>query len=128
MVRIRKLDILNFRSIRSLSWLPSVGMNCLIGLGDSGKSTILDAIDLCMGARRNASFADTDFFNLDVSQPVQITVILGSLPDALMNFDVYGQYLQAFNPATGAVYDEPLEGLETVLSLRLTVDSELEPN
>lgn len=128
MVRIRKLDIHNFRSIRSLSWLPSAGMNCLIGPGDSGKSTILDAIDLCMGARRNVSFADTDFFNLDVSQPVQITLIIGSLPDALMNFDAYGQYLQAFDRTSGVVYDEPFEGLETVLSLRLTVDSELEPN
>lgn len=128
MARIRKLDIQNFRSIRSLTWQPSAGMNCLIGPGDNGKSTILDAIDLCLGARRNASFADTDFFNLDVTQSVQITLTLGLLSDALMNLDQYGQYLQAFDPNTGVVYDEPFEGLETVLSLRLTVDSELEPN
>ncbi|EMB4856969.1 MULTISPECIES: ATP-dependent nuclease [Pseudomonas] len=127
MVRIRKIEIQNFRSIRSLTWRPSPGLNCLIGPGDSGKSTILDAIDLCLGARRNITLGDTDFFCLDVTQPIQITLTLGQLPDALKNLDVYGQYLQAFDSTTGHLQDEPLQGLETVLSLRLTVDSELEP-
>ncbi|WP_424178270.1 AAA family ATPase [Yoonia sp. TsM2_T14_4] len=51
MPTIRKIDIQNFRSIKSLSWCPSEGFNCLIGPGDAGKTTILDAIDLCLGAR-----------------------------------------------------------------------------
>ena len=46
MARIRRLEIRNFRSIQNLDWAPSNGMNCLIGPGDSGKSTVLDAIDL----------------------------------------------------------------------------------
>nr|WP_309476383.1 ATP-binding protein [Escherichia coli] len=50
MVRVCKVEIQNFRSIRLLTWLPSPGLNCLIGPGDSGKTTILDAIDLCLGA------------------------------------------------------------------------------
>ena len=33
-----------------------------LGPGDSGKSSILDAIDLCLGARRTVGFADTDFY------------------------------------------------------------------
>lgn len=127
MVRIRKIEIQNFRSIRSLTWLPSPGLNCLIGPGDSGKSTILDAIDLCLGARRNITLGDTDFFGLDVSQPIQITLTLGQLPDTLKNLDVYGQYLHAFDSTTGQPQAEPLQGFETVLSLRLIVDSELEP-
>ncbi|MGO4158705.1 ATP-dependent nuclease [Cupriavidus sp. YAF13] len=127
MARICKVEIQNFRSIRSLDWLPSAGLNCLIGPGDSGKTTILDAIDLCLGARRNVSFGDTDFFGLDVTQPIQITLTLGMLPDALKDLDAYGNYLQAFNIVTCLVEEEPRQGLETVLSLRLTVDSELEP-
>jgi putative ATP-dependent endonuclease of OLD family len=127
LVRICKIEIQNFRSIRSLSWQPSHGLNCLIGSGDSGKTTILDAIDLCLGARRNISFGDTDFFGLDVTQPIRITLTLGSLPDALKDLDTYGNYLQAFNSVTGLVAEEPQQGLETVLSLRLSVDSELEP-
>lgn len=101
MVRVCKVEIQNFRSIRLLTWLPSPGLNCLMGPGDSGKTTILDAIDLCLGARRNVSFSDTDFFGLDVTQPISITLTLGSLPDALRTMETYGNYLQAFNSATG---------------------------
>lgn len=128
MVRIRKVEILNFRSIQSLTWLPSPGLNCLIGPGDSAKTTILDAIDLCLGARRNVAFSDTDFFNLDVNHPLQITLILGQLPDSLKDLDSYGTYLQAFDSITGMLHDEPEQGLETVLCLRLMVGSDLEPN
>ena len=79
-MQIRKVEIQNFRSIRSLTWYPVAGLNCLIGPGDSGKSTILDAIDICLGARRSVSFGDTDFHRLDVAQPIQITLTLGPYP------------------------------------------------
>ena len=128
MVRIRKVEIRNFRSIRSLDWTPSAGINCLVGPGDSGKSTILDAIDLCLGARRNISFGDTDFFGLEVTQPVIISLTLGTLPDGLKNLDTYGDFLRGFDVRTGQVEDEPRAGIETVLTLRLTVASDLEPN
>lgn len=127
MVRIRKVEIQNFRSIQSLTWQPSPGLNCLIGPGDSGKTTILDAIDLCLGAHRNLTLADTDFFSLNVNQPIHITLTLGQLPDVLKDMDAYGQYLQAFDHTTGQLQDEPIQGFETVLLLRLTVGSELEP-
>ena len=80
---VRKVEIENFRSIKKLEWFPSEGMNCLIGAGDSGKSTILDAIDLCLGARRSANISDADFFELDVEQPISITLLLGALDDGL---------------------------------------------
>lgn len=127
MARIRKMEIRNFRSIQSLDWFPSSGMNCLVGPGDSGKSTVLDAIDLCLGARRSAAFGDTDFYNLDVTAPISITLTLGDLSDALKNIGDYGDYLRGFHPTTGKIEDEPGNGLETVLTLRLTVDSDLEP-
>lgn len=128
MARIRKLEIHNFRSIQSLEWLPSAGVNCLIGPGDSGKSTILDAIDLCLGARRSAPFGDTDFYNLNVAAPIQISITLGGLTDDLKNFEAYGDYLRGYNAATGAIEDEPKAGIETVLTMRLQVESDLEPN
>ncbi|HHE8445362.1 TPA: AAA family ATPase [Citrobacter braakii] len=49
MPKIRHIEVENFRVIKKLSWSPSPGLNCLIGPGDSGKSTILDAIDLALG-------------------------------------------------------------------------------
>lgn len=128
MTRIRRLEIRNFRSIQTLDWHPSNGVNCLIGPGDSGKSTILDAIDLCLGARRSAPFGDTDFFGLDVSRTIVIAVTLGALPDALKNIDSYGEFLRGFDRATGLLEDEPRTGLETVLTLKLEVQGDLEPN
>lgn len=126
-MQIRKVEIQNFRSIRSLTWYPVAGLNCLIGPGDSGKSTILDAIDICLGARRSVSFGDTDFHRLDFAQPIQITLTLGALPDALKDLDSYGNYLRGYDGITGAVEEEPRQDAETALVLRLTVQGDLEP-
>ncbi|SAK99478.1 recombination protein F [Caballeronia temeraria] len=128
MTRVRRLKIRNFRSIRTLDWAPSNGVNCLIGPGDSGKSSILDAIDLCLGARRSAPFGDTDFFGLDVNRTIVIAVTLGALPDALKNIDTYGEFLRGFDLGTGQLEDEPRAGLETVLTLKLEVNGDLEPS
>jgi hypothetical protein len=125
--RIRRLIISNFRSIQALDWVPAPGINCLIGPGDSGKSSILDAIDLCVGARRGGTFGDMDFFALNVETPITISVTLGDLQVSLMDIDVYGEFLRGFNPGTGEVEDEPRAGLETVITLLLQVGADLEP-
>ncbi|ADZ69038.1 ATP-dependent nuclease [Polymorphum gilvum] len=127
MARIRKVEINNFRCIRSFVWYPSAGINCLIGPGDSGKSTILDALDLCLGARRTLQFTDADFYNLNVDEPITITLTIGALDEALKNIESYGLFLRGLNAATGEMEDEPEKGLETVLFLQLTVGSDLEP-
>lgn len=127
MARIRRIEIENFRSIHSLVWHPGPGINCLVGPGDSGKSTILDAIDWCLGARRTLSASDTDFNGLDVSRPIIITLTLGELSDRLKNFEVYGDCLRGFDSLMEEVHDEPGRFLETVLTLRLAISSDLEP-
>lgn len=127
MARICHVEIQNFRSIRRMSWVPSAGINCMVGTGDSGKSTILDAIDLCLGARRSVTFGDTDFHNLNVNEPIVISATLDGLPDELLNLDAYGNFLRGFDAGTGQVEDEPREGIATVLTLRLTVSADLEP-
>ena len=128
MALIRRLEINNFRSIQRLNWAPMPGINCLVGPGDSGKSTILDAIDLCLGARRSVTFEDTDFYSLNVHQPIEILITLGNLPEALLNIDSYGNFLRGFIPETGEIEDEPRAGIEIVLTLRLKVSSDLEPS
>ena len=128
MARIRLLEIRNFRSIRHLDWSPNAGINCLIGPGDSGKSTILDAIDLCLGARRNVAFSDTDFHSLDVTCPIEIRITLGALSDELLSLDTYGDFLRGYVAPTHLVEDEPRAGIETALTLRLVVEGDLEPS
>ena len=41
---IRQLHIERFRGIESLKWNPASGMNVILGGGDVGKTTILEAI------------------------------------------------------------------------------------
>ena len=127
MTLVRVLEIENFRAIKKLRWLPGPGMNCLIGPGDSGKSTILDAIDLCLGARRSLTFTDANFHAIDFDQPIRICVTLGALDEPLKNMDAYGDFLVGFNAATGIIEPEPGAGIETALTLQLTVQSDLEP-
>jgi putative ATP-dependent endonuclease of OLD family len=128
MTLIRVLEIENFRAIRKLRWLPGPGVNCLIGPGDCGKTaTILDAIDLCVGARRSLSFTDVDFHGIDFDQPIRISVTLGALDDPLKNIDSYGDFLVGFNAGTGLVEPEPGAGVKTALMLQPTVRSDLEP-
>jgi len=128
MARIRKIEIANFRSIQQLSWCPAPGINCLIGPGDSGKSTVLDAIDLCLGARRNVQFSDADFFGLDITTPISITLTLGDLDDSMRTLESFGALLRGYHTSTGIVEDEPSAGAEVVLCLNLTVASDLEPS
>ena len=127
MARIRKVEISNFRGIRQLVWRPDDGINCLIGPGDSGKSTVLDAIDICLGARRSFHFTDADFHGLDVNAPIDIRLTIGALDDALKNIESYGPHLRNFNAETGEVLDEPDAGHEVVLTVKMTVDADLEP-
>ncbi|AOX07581.1 ATP-dependent endonuclease [Pseudomonas putida JB] len=128
MARIRKIEIANFRSIQRLVWCPTPGINCLIGPGDSGKSTVLDAIDLCLGARRNIQISDADFFGLDITNSISITLTLGDLDDSMRTLESFGAFLRGYHTSTGVVEDEPSAGAEVVLCLNLEVASDLEPS
>jgi predicted ATP-dependent endonuclease of OLD family len=127
MSRIRRIEIRQFRSIQAFDWFPAPGVNCLLGPGDTGKSTVLDAIDLCLSPRRTATFTDTDFYKLDVATPIQISITLGELDDTLKNLDTYGLYLRGFIAEKSEILPEPEAGAETVLTLQMTVTGDLEP-
>jgi len=126
MARIRKLEVYNFRSIQKLVWFPSPNMNCLVGPGDSGKSTVLDAIDWCLGARRNLPVTDADFYNMSVDDEIIVRSTIGDLQDGLKTLDTYGPFLLGLDKE-GNLEDEPSEGSETVLTVQLTIGDDLEP-
>lgn len=124
--RVRKVEISHFRSIETLNWEPYAGINCIVGPGDSGKSTLLDAIDLCLGARRNIQINDGDFYRLNTEVPIRIAVTLGDLKDGFKQLDGYGLYLRGFT-RTGEVLSEPRADAEMVLTIQLEVKSDLDP-
>lgn len=127
MAIIRHIEIKNFRSISMLSWYPRDGFNCLVGPGDSGKSSILDAIDLCIGAKRTLQFTDSDFHNLDHDSPISIRITIGALEDSLLGLDSYGQFLRGYDDFSGLISPEPENEQETVLTIQLLVEGDLEP-
>ena len=75
-MRIRHIEIRNFRGIKSLSWQVKGDFNCIIGPGDTCKTTIITALDYALSPRSVLSFDDSDFFNQDVSQNIVIQVTL----------------------------------------------------
>jgi putative ATP-dependent endonuclease of OLD family len=128
-VKIRHIEIKNFRGISELNWAPSEHMNCLIGAGDAGKTTIIDAIELTLSPRYQANFDDADFFKGKHEEPIQLTITLGDLPEGFKALTKYGEYLRGWDAEKQVIIDEPDEGggLEYALSVRLTVDQTLEP-
>src|SRR3954465_7963740 len=88
MAVVRNLRIKNFRGIAFLDWAPHEGINAIIGPGDSGKSTVLEALDLVLGSRR-AGFTDADFHRLDTDRPILIEVTIGDLPREMLDLEAY---------------------------------------
>jgi energy-coupling factor transporter ATP-binding protein EcfA2 len=97
---------------------------CVIGAGDSRKTTILDAIDLALSSR-SSRFDDSDFYNLNTENPLSITVSVTGFPSDLLNDKRFGLYLSGY--INSECHDEFREGDEPMLTIRLTVDKSLEP-
>lgn len=125
-MRIAHLKIQNFRGIKELDWPITGRMCCLIGPGDSRKTTILDAIELALLPRWNFTPSDLDFHNADISAPIAIEVTVSELPKIVLREDRLGMSLRGWSEAEGVV-DEPGEGTEPAVTIRLYIDSSLEP-
>lgn len=127
-MRIRRLEIQNYRGIDSWVWhIPSdVNFICLIGPGDSAKSTILEAISMALTDRWSLAISDTDFHNANVNAPIIIRVTLTDLSDDILRHDVLGFELSGISP-DGALLHDPEEGAETCITVQLKVDNDLDP-
>lgn len=127
-MKIRKIEIKNFRGVKELEWsLPNADIFCLIGKGDSSKSTILEAIRYAFYPQWNLTLSDADFYQCKVANSIVIEITIGALTEAFCALDKYGQYLRGWNSAALKLTDEPEDHLESVLTVRLTVDKDLEP-
>ncbi len=128
MARIYKLDIKNFRGIKEFSHtFDDLNLICLVGRGDSGKSSVLSAILYVLYPNWNLSFYDTDFYNCDIEHPIEIEATLVGVPDELLREDKYGLYIRGIDKKTNAIKDELEDGYEKALTVRLKVEKDLEP-
>jgi hypothetical protein len=126
-MRLRRVQIERFRGIKRMEWDVGGDFLCLIGPGDSTKTTILDAIEMGLSPRWNMTFDDADFYEAKTENPLSITVTVGDLPDELKSDAKYGLLARGRSP-TGDLHDEPQDGDELVLSIRLQVGASLEPS
>lgn len=128
-MQIRRVIARNFRGIRQAEWrLPHQRFLCLVGAGDSTKTTLLDAIALVLTSRPNVTFSDADFYNCDVTQPIVLRVLIGDLTTALLDADAgFGMWLTGLTPS-GELEHDPTPGSEECVMLQLSVDGELEPS
>jgi hypothetical protein len=124
-MQIRHLSIRHFRGVAALDWSPTKPFCCLIGSGDSGKSTILDAIEATLSSRWFV-FGEPDFHGCDTATPIVIEVTVGELSRQLKSDERFGLYARGWSTA-GELRDEPEDDDEAVLTVRLTVDATLEP-
>lgn len=128
-MKLTNIEIKNFRGIKNASVVfpQDSRIICLIGPGDSGKSTLLTAIEWALWPSWNLVATDTDFNNCDTKTPIEITVSITELPEIFFKEDKYGLYLRDFEKAILGGDDEPTDTGIAILTIQLTIDESLEP-
>lgn len=124
-MQIREVTVLNFKGIASMYWKPGAPFCCLIGAGDIGKTSLLDAIEATLSPRW-ITFVEADFLDCDTSNFIQIDVTIGELSRDLKSDERFGTFVRGWTKGN-VLRDEPISDDEEVLTVRLTVDATMEP-
>jgi putative ATP-dependent endonuclease of the OLD family len=110
-----------------LDWVINTDIVCLIGAGDSGKTTILDAISYALTPKWSLPITDVDFYGAIPVNPIEIVVTVVDPPAELLPEEPkFGQFLRGWSPQ-GDLHDDPEPSDTLALTVRFTVDSSLEP-
>lgn len=126
-MEIKELKINNFRGIKSLDWKINSRIVCLIGPGDSTKSTVLSSIALLFSPRWNVQISDLDFFKLDVSEIIEISAVITGFPKEFSQDNKFGLFHCFWNKEESVhVLEKP--GDQPALEITFRVDKTLEPN
>lgn len=130
MAKIHTLKISNYRGIKNFEQV--FGMTdfvCLIGRGDSGKTTILQSISVVL-SNWNYSFYDTDFCNGNIEEPIEIEASLYDLPPELLIETKFGLHKRLLNKSNQIIDDlanEDSSDNVAILTIRFQVKKDLEP-
>lgn len=129
-MRITNLLIRNFRGIKegNISFPRDSRFICIIGPGDSTKSTILKAIEWVSWPSWNLSASDNDFYNGNTGESIVIQGTFTEIPESLLEDDKFGLYLRRSNCEYGEeIDDEPNNNDDVCLTIQLTISESLEP-
>ena len=127
-MRIRRVDIENFRGIKAASWrlAPDRRFLALIGPGDSTKTTVLTALERALHDRDGLSVLDTDFYDANVDNPIRIRVAVDELPDDLIAMDAFGRFLAGIDD-DGEWTHDPVDETQRCVIVEFLVEADLEP-
>lgn len=129
MAKLEHLKISHFRGIESFEQSFSDGITCIIGRGDSCKSTILDAIAYTFAQSWSIHLNDSDFYMCSLASPIIIEGVISDVPDNLIV--KYSNHLRGIM-ADGRLIDDmesdEARDAKEVLTIRLTVRRDLEPS
>ena len=89
---ILRLHIERFRGLESFTWLPDEHVNIILGGGDNGKTTILDAIGLLLSSTNSTVISDADYWKRAPEGEFLIEAVL-KLPNGT---GINGQHKQSW--------------------------------
>lgn len=129
MAKLRFLKISHFRGIKNFEQIFGDGITCIIGRGDSCKSTILDAIAYVFAPSWSIRLNDSDFYMCDTTSPIVIEGVVSDIPDELIL--KYSNHLRGITKDYQLVDDmesEEAHDALPALTIRLTIRKDLEPS
>lgn len=124
------LSIHNFRGVRSGDFVfpPEQSLVCIIGSGDSCKTTLLKAIEWCLWPSWKLNVSDSDFYNGDLSAKIIIEATLTDISKELLTEDRFGLYLRDGDSVIdNSENDDPTDNGTIAVTIRLEIDDSLEP-
>ena len=125
---IYHLKIEHFRGIENLSWHPSQGVNVILGGGDVGKTTILEAIGLLLSPSNPSTLLDTDYRARNIDAGFAIEAVLRLPNESGINDQTKPSWPWIWNGTEVLVpgIDEDESQGEPVYRLRVRGTSDLE--
>lgn len=127
-MHVHELRIENFRGIRAFSQVFDQGINGIIGAGDSGKTTILDALAALFHPNWSLYLSDNDFYQgAPEKNPIRITATVAAPPKELTTDKAFFAYLRGIDADGSRIVDEP-DDHTPALTCELTVGSDFEPS
>lgn len=128
MAQLHHLSVKHFRGLVDFEQIFSKGITCIIGRGDSGKSTILDAISYVFCTSWSLHLNDSDFTGCDTSSPIIIEGTVIDVPPELV--EKFGKHIRGVGKDGRLIDDmESAEAInaQSALTIQLKVGKDLEP-